>query len=304
MTLAQLTSFLEVARRLSFRRAAERLHLAQPSVSAHIRELERELGAPLFERAARRVRLTYAGEVLLAHAERVLTEVDEARAAVSALGGEALGGLAIGTTSSLVGTLLPPVVRRLQLDAPRVTVRLGVGTSDEIVAGLRRGDYDLGLAYLTHAEPALRVIPVLEDEFILIVSPEHPLAVRPAIQARELHGLPLIALGAETAGRAIIDRALGDLGVRPEILMELFSSDAIKAMVGVGVAPAIVSRLAVAAELETGYIRMVPISDLRLRHSVVGLTRARGTPGAPLRAALDALRAVYPSAEREAEAGG
>jgi len=112
MTINQLQCFVEVTRGLSFRRAADRLHLSQPSVSANVHSLETELGFPLFERSGRRVRLTRAGEMLLLYAEHVLVALDDARAAVDSLYAVPKGTLRIGTTSSLVGTLVPPVIRQ------------------------------------------------------------------------------------------------------------------------------------------------------------------------------------------------
>lgn len=294
MTLAQLASFVEIARCLSFRRAAERLHLAQPSVSAHVRELERELGARLFERLGRRVRLTEAGAALLQHAERILLDVREAREAVDALAGVARGSLALGTTASLVGTILPPVVRRLQLDAPEVSVSLSVTTSEQVIADVRRGDLDLGIAYLTHPEPTIQALPLLDDDFILVAATGHPLSHESSVPVAALDGMALIGLAPETAGRVVTDRELTRAGVRPHFLMEMSSSDAIKGMVAAGVAPAIVSRLAVERELRMGLLREVPVDGLSIHHPVVVVIR-HGPPRIVVGAALRALNAVYPT---------
>lgn len=299
MTLAQLASFVEIARDLSFRRAAERLHLAQPSVSAHIRELERELNTRLFERLGRRVRLTEAGTVLLEYAERILLDVREARDAVDALAGAAQGTLALGTTASLVGTILPPVVRRLQLDAPEVSLSLGVMTSEQVVADVRRGELDLGIAYLMRAEPSMQAVPLLDDAFILVVAADDPLGRDQPMSVTALNGLALIGLAPETAGRLVANRELARVGVRPHFLMEMNSSDAIKGMVAAGVAPAIVSRLAVERELRTGILREVAVDGLTMRHPVVALLR-RGRPRGAVAAALRAMNAVYPPLGPEA----
>lgn len=294
MTLAQLTSFVEIARGLSFRRAAERLHLAQPSVSAHIRALERELGTPLFDRLGRQVRLTPAGMTLLEHAERVLLELAQARATVDALAGAPHGVLALATTPSLIGTLLPPAVRQLQREAPHLTLRLSVAMSDGVVMSIRRGEADLGVAYLTHPVPALDAIRLLDDEFILVIAADESLGAPEPLSAAALATLPLIVLASGTAGRLVVDRELARHGLHPQILLEMDSSDAIKGMAMEGVAPAVVSRLAVARELATGALRAVPFSDLTLRHPVVALTR-KGHRGGAVTAGLRALRAVYPA---------
>jgi DNA-binding transcriptional LysR family regulator len=297
MTLAQLTSFVEIARRLSFRRAAEYLRLAQPSVSAHIRDLERELGVPLFERLGRRVRLTEAGLALLPHAEHILISVDDARAAVEAVSAVPQGMLALGTTPSLVGTLVPPIVHRLQVDAPHVQLRLTISVSDTVVDEVHRGDVDLGIAYLARSEPSVTSARILDDEFILIVAPGHPLAHRDAISIHDLEHIPIIGLQTGTVGYKVVDRELTQRSIHPEILMEMESSDAIKGMVAAGVAPAIVSRQAVNTELRTGIVHHVPFSDATIRHPIVALTRSTRAITGPLLAGLRAIHAVYASAE-------
>jgi len=296
MTIAQLVSFAAVAHRLSFRGAAEHLNMAQPSVSAHIHSLEQELGVELFERTGRRVRLTEAGLALVPYAEHILTSVEDARAAILSLNETPRGTLALATTPSLVGTVVPPIVRRLQIDAPHVQLRLTVSVSGTVLENVRRGDADLGIAYLTHTDPAIRTMPVVNDEFILIVSPDHPLVKQSGISIRRLHGMPIIGLGTGTAGRVAVDRALNERDIHPEILMEIESSDAIKGMVAAGVAPALVSRQAVAAELQAGTVRPIPFTDATIHHPIVAHMRASRAMRGSLLAGLRALQAVYPQA--------
>lgn len=296
MTINQLMCFVEVTRGLSFRRAAERLHLSQPSVSAHVHSLEQELGALLFERSGRRVRLTRAGEMLLPYAENVLVAVDDARTAVDSLYTVPRGMLRIGTTSSLVGTLVPPVVRQIQLLTPDVTVHLSVSNSEGVYRGLGSGELDLGIAYRTHEDSTLEVVRLVDDEFLLVTAPASDALSSAVIDLEHLSALPVIVLEPHTGGRLALDAALVQRGIALRIMMELSSSEAIKGMVMAGVAPGFVSRMAVGLELETGSLREVPVADLQVHHAVVALFRASRTRTGPMRAGLRALAAAYPHA--------
>ena len=171
MQLHQLEYFVAVARQRHFTRAAGALHVAQPSVSKQIRKLESELGTPLFHRMKGNVVLTPAGEVLLPWAERILGEVDGARAAVGELGGLQRGRLAIGATPSLCTILLPPVLRRLPCHLPRHRAGAAAGRLRDLVRQVEDGALDLALVILPVEHAVIEATPLLNEELVLATPP-------------------------------------------------------------------------------------------------------------------------------------
>jgi DNA-binding transcriptional LysR family regulator len=292
MTLAQLESFLMVARELNFRRAAELLHLSQPAVSAQIHHLEAELRQPLFERSARQVSLTQAGELLLQYAEQILSLTTEAQQAVSDLHSEPRGRVILGTTIAIVVEVFPAVLRQMQRRYPEIAVRIHTYTTEGTINSLLAGEIDLGLAYTTHMVPGLLTEPFFDDHFIPICSPNHPFAQRERVSPAEINGQPMIFLTKETALGPTLDRRLAELNLRPEPIMELPTSEAVKKMVELDLGIAVVSRLAVAAELAAGKLVTVPLPELHLVERTVFLYRENKYLNLAMRKLIEVCREV------------
>jgi DNA-binding transcriptional LysR family regulator len=202
MELRQLTYFVTVAEELHFGRAAERLHIVQSAVSQQIQRLERELGAELFDRTPRRVRLTAAGERLLPEAREVLAAADRARAAVAPP-----PGLRIGTSTGM-GAHLDRVLAAFSRHAPDIPVELFSLPAGERLARVAGGQLDA--AFVRAVEPVLgvRVLPLWPDPLVAAVPATHPLAGRPEIGVEELAGLPL-SLTERRNNPALVDLVVG-----------------------------------------------------------------------------------------------
>lgn len=202
MELRQLTYFVTVAEELHFGRAAERLHIVQSGVSQQIRRLERELGAELFDRSSRHVRLTAAGERLLPEARAVLAAVDRARAAVAPP-----PGLRIGTSTGL-GEHLDRVLAAFARHAPGVPVELHSLPVAERLARVAGGRLDA--AFVRGVEPVqgVRVLPLWPDPLVVALPATHPLAARTEIGVGDLAGLPL-TLTERRANPALVDLVVG-----------------------------------------------------------------------------------------------
>ncbi len=292
MTLVQLESFLMVARERNFRRAAEILHLSQPAVSAHIRNLEAELHQPLFDRAARHVLVTQAGELLLQYAEQILTLTREATQAVSDLQSEPRGRITFGTTIAMVVELFPTVLHEMQRRYPEITVKIHTYTTEGIIHSLRAGEIDLGLGYTTHMGPGLLTEPFFDDHFIPICSPNHPFARRERVQPAEINGQHMIFLTKDTAIGPTLDRRLAELNLHPEPIMELPTSEAVKKMVELDLGISVVSRLAVSAELADGRLVAIPLPELHLVERTVFLYRDNKYLSLAMRKLIEICREV------------
>ncbi|AXG52845.1 transcriptional regulator [Streptomyces lincolnensis] len=202
MELRQLTYFVTVAEELHFGRAAERLHIVQSGVSQQIRRLERELGAELFDRSSRHVRLTAAGERLLPEARTVLAAADRARAAVAPP-----PGLRIGTSTGL-GEHLDRVLAAFARRAPGVPVELHSLPVAERLARVAGGRLDAAFVRAVEPVPGVRVLPLWADPLVVALPATHPLAARTEIGVEELAGLPL-ALTERRANPALVDLVVG-----------------------------------------------------------------------------------------------
>ena len=192
MELRQLRSFVAVAEELHFRRAAERLHLAQPSVSQHVRLLEAELGARLFHRNRRGVTLTAAGTTLLSEARELLAHADRAAVRTRAVGLGQEGRLRLSLTRSLTGGIAGAIVDEFRARYPDVELDLTVGSTMLHIEQLNAGDIDVGFVRPPLEDPRLEEL-VLEREPLVCVLPEgHALAERETVRPEDLRGEPLV----------------------------------------------------------------------------------------------------------------
>ncbi|MFF7970878.1 LysR substrate-binding domain-containing protein [Streptomyces sp. NPDC007905] len=202
MELRQLTYFVAVAEELHFGRAADRLHIVQSAVSQQIQRLERELGAELFDRSPRRVRLTAAGERLLPEARSVLAAAERARTAVAPP-----SGLRIGTSTGL-GAHLDRVLAAFAERAPQVPVELFSLPVAERLARVAAGRLDAAFVRAAEPPPGVRVLPLWPDPLVAALPATHPLAARPEVALADLADLPL-TLTPRRNNPALVDLVVG-----------------------------------------------------------------------------------------------
>src|ERR1700716_2550280 len=176
MEMHQLAYFESVSRHLHFTRAAEELHVAQPSVSQQIRKLETELGTPLFHRMKPHVALTEAGQTFLPHARAVLQRLAEARLEVQELSGLRKGTLAVGAPPSVGAHLLPRALAAFSRRHPGITLEFREAGSRTLLNLLEDGELDMAVVIQPIRHPALETLPLLEEELLLAVPRQHPLA--------------------------------------------------------------------------------------------------------------------------------
>jgi LysR family transcriptional regulator, transcription activator of glutamate synthase operon len=172
----QLAYFESVSRHLHFTRAAEELHVAQPSVSQQIRKLETELGTPLFHRMKRHVALTEAGKTFLPHARAVLRRLDEARLEVQELSGLRKGTLSVGAPPSVGTHLLPRALAAFSRRHPGIALGFREAGSRTLLKLLEEGELDLAVVIQPIRHPVLETLPLLEEELLLAVPRQHSLA--------------------------------------------------------------------------------------------------------------------------------
>lgn len=268
MELRQLAYLVAVAEEGGFTRAAEKLHVAQPGISAQIRQLERELGQPLFDRAGRTVRLTAAGAAVLPHARAALAAVTGARLAVEELTGLLRGHVAVGTVTSLgADTDLPGLLAGFHDAHPGVEITLAEDTSDQLLAGLLDGRYDLALAGLAGSAPAgIDTLTFVDAELVAAVAPGDPLARRKSVPLAELEGLPLILLPHGTGLRAAVEDGCAAAGFRPRVAFEAGNPEVLAALAERGLGVAL---LPAALAASRPALRAIPLTRPALRSRLV-----------------------------------
>lgn len=267
-SLYYLRTFHAVAAERSFTRAGRRLNLAQPTVSAQIRALERNYGGRLFDVRHRRVHLTAEGEALLPYAERVFDLLREADDAVAATRGLERGRLSLAASTTIGNYLLPPVLARFTAAHPNLRVDVAIGTTAEVAARVAADDVPFGLVEAPVSHPGLDVRAFGHDEMVLIAPRGHPWARRDRADLDELRGAPLLRREAGSATQALVDNALGQAGLAMGVAAELGSTEALKEAVLGGLGVAWVPRLAVARELAGGDLAAVSVPGLDVRRTL------------------------------------
>ena len=294
MELHQLAYFVAVAEEGNFTRAAERLHVAQPGVSAQVKRLERELGQELLDRSGRTVRLTDVGAAALPHARAALAAVQGVREAVEELAGLVRGQVAIGAVTSAGPVGLPDLLAGFHERYPAVEITLSEADSDTMLAALREGRLDLAVVGISTAPPPGIATQVLLDEpFLAVTAPTGPLAGRREVDLPGLGEVPLMALPKGTGLRTALDAAFAREGLTPRIAFEAADPNVLVqlAMRGLGVAVVPESL----ARYHQADLRIIGIAGAGLR-GVLALAWRTGGPLSPAARALIAYaRAAYRS---------
>jgi len=266
----QLDVFVQVALLGSVRAAAERLHLTQPAASMALAEMERQLGAPVFDRERGRLRLNTRGRELLPLARELLERHAEFARLGSERGNELGGELRIGASNSVgnyrVGELLGGFVRA----HPQVAVRLRVGNTATIAAGVIDHSLDLGCVEGPVTHPSLEVRPWRDDRLLVCAPPDHPLARRRGLKPADFSGARWVLREPGSATRAISERVLSQLPPG-ETVLELDQIEAIKQAVAAGLGIACLPEVAVTDALATGRLKALktPFLDLRRKLSLL-----------------------------------
>lgn len=282
MQLERVQTFLEVARTGNVTRAAHALGLSQPALTERLRGLERELGSDLFVRTRRGVRLSDAGRALLPHAERALGAIADGRRAVEQMRRGEVGRLALGAAPAVSTYALPGALRRFQLAHPHVHLSVRTGHSEEILDLVLRDEVDVGLVReIRH--PDAEVLPLYEDELVLVVEPSHPFAARGRIRIGELSREHLVAFDRASSYSELTQALFREAGVSPLGVIELDNVEAAKKCVLQGLGVALLPRQAVRAELAARALHPVAIAGARpIRRRIVAIRRRDAGAPAPM----------------------
>jgi DNA-binding transcriptional LysR family regulator len=259
VTFRQLRVFAEVARKLSFVRAAEALHLTPPAVTMQVKELEASVGLPLFDRRGRSVSLTTTGEYFLVYAKRLLATVKDAEDAMARLRKVEGGVLNVGLVST-AKYFVPRLLSQFCQEHPRVEVRLSVsGNREQLLLLMREGEIDLAVMGRPPKEMATRSEPFASHPFVFVAPPGHPLLGGEAMPVQRLAGESFIVRERGSGTRKALQDFFEEHAFTPRIAMEMSSNETIKQAVMAGLGLSFLSLHTLGLELQSGLITRLEV---------------------------------------------
>ncbi len=270
MDLTLTRSFLAVVEAGSLTRAANRLGITQSALSRRIQQYETQLGATLLTRARQGVELTDVGRIACEEGRRLLATFDKLREEIALHKGLEHGRVRIGGGATAVSFLLPSAIAAFQQRHPKVVFQLKEAGSAEIAEDVSRGHLELGIVTLPLRSHELAAEPLMDDEIVLVARRDHPLSHRRGLAVADLAGEGFVGFEAGTALRRLIDQALREAGIEPNVVMELRSIPSILRMVATTGHLAFVSRLALADQRDVVQLR---VRGLQIRRHLAVVSR-------------------------------
>jgi DNA-binding transcriptional LysR family regulator len=263
----RLKVFRSVCDHLSFRRAAEELHLSQPAVSQQINALEDELSIRLLDRTGGRVVLTLAGRILKKRALEVAEIIALTQEELASLKGEHSGLLRAGSSTSIAQYVLPRMLGCFKREHPRVKLQIRSGNTEEVVDWLIEGEIAIGLIEGPALRKGVRTEPFMEDELVLLYPAHHPWKDREVLTIQDLKGAHFLMREQGSGTRRVLEAALAKAGLKAkdlEVVMELDSTEAIISSVESGLGIGFVTRAAILPRLPLGKFATANIKGLRI----------------------------------------
>jgi len=262
-TFRQLRVFNEVAKHLSFAKAAQSLHLTPPAITMQIKELEGHVGLPLFDRTGKKVSLTTTGEYMLVYVRKILATLKDAEDATARLQKLEVGTLTIGMVST-AKYFLPHLLADFKREHAGIDVKLVVGNRVHLVNLLERSEVDIAVMGRPPEKMATRSEPFAAHPHVFIAAPSHPLAGQNEVSVMSMLSEPFISREQGSGTRAALEKFLQRQTVELNIAMEADSNETIKQAVMAGMGLSFLSMRTVRHELASGHIALLDIEGMPL----------------------------------------
>ncbi|HVJ07264.1 MAG TPA: LysR family transcriptional regulator [Acidisarcina sp.] len=272
MDFEQLKTFLEVARQKSFSRAAERLLVTQPAISAQIRSLEKEVGARLFDRDGGKVTFTAAGRVFEPFAEHCLNCQSHILGIVAELHRSPRGAISISANEATCLYVLPAVFAQFRKQFLRVGLSIVRAERSRTLEAVLNREVDFGVVALPVKDPRLTVEPIHKDELAFVVPANHPLTFHARISLKEVAQHPLVLMK-QGRQRELLDNLFRMQDLQPKLALEVESSELVKRLVEAGLGTGFLPRANVLSDAEAGLLKIVPVDDVRLSRDLALIYR-------------------------------
>jgi LysR family transcriptional regulator, low CO2-responsive transcriptional regulator len=261
----QLRAFSVLARTGSFTQTARELHLTQSGISHSLKALEAETGCRLLDRLGKKIALTQAGEQLLQHAEKILSEMEAAREALAQLGKWGRGRLRLGASFTACQHLIPPVLREFKESFPEHAITLEPGDTPDLVAGLLRQRIDLALSLAVEREPQLEFHPLFTDELHFILAAQHPWAQAKRVERAEIPRQNYILYSKRSVTFRLIEKHFRREEMVLNTVIEAGSMEATKELVKLGLGVSILAPWVAKKEIEEGSLVALPLGRKKLQ---------------------------------------
>ena len=259
MTLRHMRIFVSVFQKNSITKAAQELHLAQPSVSLAVRELEDYYGIRLFDRIGRHIAPTECGKEFYEYAVHIVSLFNEMEKKMR--NWDTFGTLRIGASITIGTHILPVLIRRYQEQFPDLTVEAKVSKSASVEDELIHSGIDLGLIETQPSHPDLRAVPFMTDSMCVITAPDHPLASAKSVSLTELSRFPFLMREKGSAGRELLDAAFSLQQITVSPRWESTSTQALVKAVAEGLGVSVLPYLLVKKDIEEGTVRQIPLDQ-------------------------------------------
>lgn len=296
MSLTPLRYFNEVVRTGSIREAAERLHVAPSAISRQMRNLEEELGLPLFERHARGVVPTSAGELYAQYAREALLDQERITSEMDDLKGLRRGHVRICSIEGVVANGLTHAVAAFRKRFSGVTISLDITGTEAVIASVRNGDVDIGVAFTSTPDPDIQRTLRLKDPLFAIMSPDHPAAGHRRLSLRDTFEYQIAVPRKQFGIRALLDTRCrtAQLTMRPTL--ETNSIEALRGFARSGCGITYLPRLSVKREIEAGQVVAIPMTDKDLQQATIDVCVLKGrTLSTAATGFLHHLQAILPT---------
>lgn len=263
----------EVARSGSIRAAGERLNVAASAINKHVLQLEEMIGEPLFERLPRGLRLTPAGEILVAHVRRTIKEYSQVEAEIRDLKALQSGEVIIATMNGLAGGIVPKAAAKFCARHPRLKISIRVMFIHDIVQAVVDGEADLGLAFNLPPSQQLETLWKMDTRLGAVVSPEHPLVGLAPLPLAHCEPYPLIFADKSMLIHGIVADAFTNAGLNVEPAFLTNSIEAMKCLAAAGDGIAFLSKFDIAEEQRNGVLTYLQIRDRTFGKNVLSLVQ-------------------------------
>ena len=263
----------EVARSGSIRGAAEKLHVASSAINKHVLQLEETIGEPLFERLPRGLRLTPAGEILVAHVRRTMKEYSQVEAEIRDLKALQSGEVIIATMNGLAGGIVPQVAAAFCARHPKIKISIRVMFIRDIVQAVADGEADLGFAFNLPDQQQLEVLARMDGRLGAIISPEHALASMESVPLAHCADYPLIFADRSMLMFDIMTDAFRQAGLDVEPSLLTNSIESMKYLAAAGNGIAFLSKFDIAEEYRSGTLAYLPIRDRAMGKNILSLVQ-------------------------------
>ncbi|MDQ0200612.1 LysR family transcriptional regulator [Neobacillus ginsengisoli] len=256
-----LRTFVTVVEEGNFTRAAEKRLISQPSVSVHIQNLEKEFQTSLFVRSPKQLQLTSTGELLYERAKQIIQIYESTKEEIIAHHQSLTLELKIGASFTIGEYVLPSLLEELGKIYPEIKLEVIIGNTEEIIEHVKLFHVDIGLIEGQSNDKSLEVFPFMIDELKVVASPNHPLSSQKGATIEELQNQTWITREKGSGTRAYLEHVLRSHGLKTKNVISISSTQGVKEAVIRGLGFSLISKFAIAREIESQYLSIIPLKD-------------------------------------------